>query len=164
MVTTRRIEKEKLKSKIRKCSVKLNRLNVENKTFRKALFRMYGVRCLRVQVNRIIFEAETSPTPKLKLLPAPNVKSVRCLVPWLPKTSNLKSNVANMETKKTPMSKQLASKRGVALSLNHDRSCENIVKSDTIRDDHEASTSKRGEYIIYIHIDPYVRVIRIFLI
>lgn len=151
MVKTRQIEKEKsknsMKHKIRKCTVVLTRLNVENLTFRKALFRMHGVRDLRVKLDRLISEAVTPSTPKLVLLPAPNVKSVRSLVPWLPKTPNSKSSTfANMKTEKTPILKPLAGEREVGLSLRHDQLDKNIVGSDTMNDD-EASTSQKGEYI-----------------
>lgn len=85
--------------KIRKCTVELNRLGVKNLTFQKALFRIYGIRDWRLHLNRLIPEAVTPTTPKLKLLPDPNVKSVRFMVPWLPKTFNLKcTTLANMET------------------------------------------------------------------
>lgn len=95
MVTTRRIERKKLKTSmkhynIRKCTVEIIPLNVENLPFRKALFKMYRIRSLRVQLTRVSSEVASS-IPKLKLLPTPNVKSVRSLVPWLPKTSSLKS-------------------------------------------------------------------------
>lgn len=86
MVTTRRIEKRKLERKygIRKCTVKLSRLTIENSTsFRNALFRKYGVRDLIVKLHRV------TSTPKMKLLSDESeMKSVRSLVPWLPTTSS----------------------------------------------------------------------------
>lgn len=54
---------------------------LDSVVYRKAIFKLYGIRDLSVKLHRV--------QPKKKLLAAKKVGSVRTEVPWIPKNSTV---------------------------------------------------------------------------
>lgn len=69
--------------------VVLKPLSITNEIFRKALFKLHGIRNFNIVVDRLPIDTMVSKKPKKFLLGTPKVQSVRDLVPWLPTTGSL---------------------------------------------------------------------------
>lgn len=105
MVKTRRMMQSKLDTlmkhyKIRKCTVKVSRLNLKSSTFKNALFKMYDIRDFRIQLHRLENKEATSATSEKKRFLSPNLNSVRLHVPWLPTIASVTSSVKINESPK----------------------------------------------------------------
>lgn len=70
--------------------VVLKPLSITDGIFRKALFKLHGIRNFHIVVDRLPIGTMGPKHPKKFLLGTPKVQSVRDLVPWLP-TTGLKS-------------------------------------------------------------------------
>lgn len=166
MAKTRRmmkanLKKEMKKHKIRKCSVKLTLLTTksmndsqielqssylsmtnykkfftDNSAFRKALFRMHGIRDCTVKLHRLDNESfvVVSKPAKKKLLSTPKAKSVRFQVPWLPTIADV---TLSSRIKETPKS---AGKRS-------ELSCDVTGCNDAINSP-ESSKPQKSKYIL----------------
>lgn len=71
--------------------VVLKPLSITDEVFRKALFKLHGIRNFNIVVDRLPIEDMVPEKPKKFLLGKPKVHSVRDLVPWLPTAASLQS-------------------------------------------------------------------------